>query len=100
MSYTHGKRKLNEVMVGITSSAEMCICPCSLLGHFNELEKEYFRKRGMKASSLTLLHFKDALSMNILFTGKHPFLLYICRILYTSQTTLVSTVSLNSHIGE
>lgn len=88
-------------MVGIASSAGMCVWPCSLLGHcLAELEKEHFRKRGMKASSLTLLHFKDALSMNMRFTGKRPFLLYICRILYSSQTTLVSTVSLNSHIGE
>lgn len=99
--HSYGKRKQNEVMVRITSSAGMCIWPGSLLGHcLAELEKEYFRKRGMKASSLTLLHFKDACSMNILFTGKHPFLLFICRILYTSQTTLVSTISLNSHIGE
>lgn len=54
-----GKRKMNEVIVEITSSAGMCMGPCSLLGHcLAELVKKYFKERGMEASSLTLLHLK------------------------------------------
>lgn len=103
MSYTHGKRKMNEVMVGITSSAGMCMWPCSFLGHcLAELEEKHFQERWMEASSLTLLQLKgDSWHEHALH--RHTFYLeipphYVCRILCTPQTTFMSTVSLNSHI--